>query len=72
MELFLYILPSGIPELNTVIGEASSNLSTSDEAGMPCALRQCFQALMTCPTEIIQEQLSLLVERQSSLGMLLK
>ncbi|KAK3913864.1 Mannose-6-phosphate isomerase [Frankliniella fusca] len=56
-----------IPELRTIIGEAASNLQASDEAGIQSALRECFQALMTCPAEIIQEQLSLLVERHSTL-----
>ncbi|XP_034249977.1 mannose-6-phosphate isomerase [Thrips palmi] len=56
-----------IPELGAIIGEAGSNLQTSDEAGIQTALRQCFKALMTCPAESVRAQLSSLVERHSSL-----
>ncbi|KAJ1529786.1 hypothetical protein ONE63_006532 [Megalurothrips usitatus] len=56
-----------IPELSAIVGEAGSNLQSSDEAGIQEALQQCFKALMTCPIETIRENLAALTERHSSL-----
>lgn len=64
----LLIIFSDIPELSAIIGEPGSSLQASDEAGIQSALRQCFKALMTCPTEMVHAQLTSLVERHNSLG----
>lgn len=58
---------NNVPELGAIVGEARSNLQTTDEAGIRTALRQCFKALMTCPADTVDAQLSSLVERHSAL-----
>lgn len=56
-----------LPELRAVVGEQNAvdlETSTNDEESK-LALKSCFYALMTCPKEAVEVQLSALVNRHS-------
>ncbi|XP_012284804.1 mannose-6-phosphate isomerase [Orussus abietinus] len=57
-----------ISELRVVVGENNAlQLTTTDEAGLHIALKNCFRGLMTCNPDTIAAQLKNLITRVSKL-----
>ncbi|XP_015597331.1 mannose-6-phosphate isomerase [Cephus cinctus] len=57
-----------VPELRTIIGEDKVlELMTMDEAGLPAALKKCFQNFINCDPGVVALQLRKLLDRIASL-----